>query len=85
MAAWKVGCPMDAPWLAWKAWTYGTRPRVAMAEGRERIPSEIVSAIMTVIDVVNCECSVSGDGWCRTHSALPVIVSVNKAINTIKM
>lgn len=45
--------------------SYGTRPRVAMAEGRERIPSEIVSAIMTVVDVVSCDCSIHPpDGWC---------------------
>lgn len=33
--------------------TYGTRPSVAMAEGRDRIPSEIVSAIMTVAVSLN--------------------------------
>lgn len=57
--------------------TYGASPRVATADGNDRIPSEIVSAIMTSVRIWS-QLTVSS-GWFQqkehTHATLPAAIS----------
>lgn len=72
------GCQFDTGRVeGWERWgRYGTRPMAARTEGRERMPREIVSAIMTV----EVRFALMGKGgWegvsrGRTHAGLPVTV-----------
>lgn len=54
--------------------TYGIIPRVATADGRDKIPSEIFSATITAFSVRKGDandCNI-GTSWVLTHSSLPV-------------
>jgi hypothetical protein len=53
--------------------TYGTIPRVATADGRDRIPSEMFSATITAFSVRKGDSNGGNLGtlWVLTHSSLP--------------
>lgn len=57
---------------------YGTIPRVATADGRDRIPSEMFSATITAFSVRRGDSNGRNLGtlWVLTHSSLPEYVRV---------